>query len=218
MSLLQDKKWAKIAREISSHSERGRGETAGVMWRARLSRTVDWLLSRRLMGEDAHHWFYTEFVARGAPERRYVLYKDRDHTHSSDRMAVEWWAWLHGRRDAVPGAEELARARGREKGLAERVKVLEAEDEKMRLRQFAGGAGVGESTRTRKNKLLEIAMQRVSGAVPSGTAEKAGDRGEVVVKDQEGSGSELNPREEPSGNGENFQPGSWNPAPARQRR
>lgn len=79
--------------------------------------------------------FFTEFVEKGKPERRYVEYKDNNITHSSDRMAIEWWSWLHNRRETVPtNAEIAASARALQK-LAERVAVLEAEDERQRLRQ-----------------------------------------------------------------------------------
>lgn len=105
------------------------------MSRSRLSKLVDWVRSRTLVGEDAHHLFFSEFIEKGKPERRYVEFKDNNLTHSSDRMAVEWWSWLHNRRDTVPTNEEVsASARALQK-LAERVAILEAEDERQRLRQ-----------------------------------------------------------------------------------
>lgn len=108
------------------------------MWRTRLARTWDWIRSRRLVGEDEHHLYYSEFVAKGKSERRYVEYKDRDITQSSDRMPIEWWSWLHNRRDAEPTPDEIALSERKQQNLAERVAILEAEDEKQRLRQYAG--------------------------------------------------------------------------------
>lgn len=79
--------------------------------------------------------FFAEFVEKGKPERRYVEYKDNNLTHSSDRMAIEWWSWLHNRRETVPTNEEVAASARALQKLAERVAVLEAEDERQRLRQ-----------------------------------------------------------------------------------
>lgn len=110
-----------------------------IMWRTRFSRTWNWLRSRKLVGEDEHHLFYTEFIEEGKPERRYVEYKDSDITQSSDRMHIEWWSWLHNRRDSVPTAEEIAHAILKQERLKANVARIEAEDEKQRLRQFAGG-------------------------------------------------------------------------------
>lgn len=108
------------------------------MWRSRLSKAWDWVCSRRLVGEDEHHLFYAEFVEKGKPEKRYVEYKDNDITQASDRLPIEWWSWLHNRRDDAPStAEIIASIRARER-LASRVAVLEAEDERQRLRQMSG--------------------------------------------------------------------------------
>lgn len=113
--------------------------------------------------------FYTEFIAKDKPERRYVEYKDQNITHSSDRMPIEWWSWLHNRREDIPTANELALSARKQESLAARVAVLEAEDEKQRLRQFAGGAKTAKATdeevsaRRRKKALLGL----VNAASPS---------------------------------------------------
>lgn len=135
------------------------------MWRTRFSRAWDWLRSRKLVGEDEHHLYYTEFIERGKRERRYVEYKDQNITHSSDRMPVEWWSWLHNRRNNAPSVEEIALSEVKQEQLAERVSILEAEDEKQRLRQFAGSmSGRKESmteeeirAKRRKNVMVRLA-------------------------------------------------------------
>lgn len=140
------------------------------MWRMRLSRTWDWIRSRTLVGEDKHHLFYSEFVSKGKPERRYVEFKDQNITHSSDRMSIEWWSWLHNRRDNIPTVEEIQLSERQQQRLAERVAVLEAEDEKQRLRQFAGTSPKTKATeeevkaRRRKKALLGL----INAAVPPG--------------------------------------------------
>lgn len=108
-----------------------------------MARAMDWVRSRRLVGEDEHHLFFSEFLGTGKPERRYVEYKDSDLTHSSDRMDVEWWAWLHNRRPTTPTAHELAQAARARAALADRVAIIQAEDERQRLR---GGSSSGSSS------------------------------------------------------------------------
>jgi NADH:ubiquinone oxidoreductase subunit len=108
------------------------------MWRARLASACDWLVARSLAGTDS--WgnkYYTQAV-KGRADRRYVEF--RDGSPSPETMPVQWWAWLHGRRDAPPSPAELARAEADQEALAARVAVLCAEDAKERLR------GLGDRT------------------------------------------------------------------------
>lgn len=136
------------------------------MWRSRSFRIWDWLRSRRLVGEDQHHFFYAEFVASDKPERRYVEYKDRDITNSSDRMTIEWWSWLHNRRDSVPSDEEIMISALKKETLAKRVAVLEAEDEKQRLRQFSGAPIPNvreEEAQARRRKKVLLNLSRAAG-------------------------------------------------------
>lgn len=196
-------------------------QESSIMWRTRLSRTWDWIRSRKLVGEDEHHLFYTEFIAKDKPERRYVEYKDQNLTHSSDRMPIEWWSWLHNRRDDTPTSEELAMSEMKQQHLAQKVAILEAEDEKQRLRQFAGGSGMNKSSeeevmaRRRKKAMMRLtnaaspaeSTSKESGIVQTGDKAKGyGDDGQV-----------LNPGQDPKGSGEDFQPGSWQPAQRRTR-
>lgn len=170
------------------------------MWRSRLSKTWDWIRSRKLVGEDEHHFYYTEFIARDKPERRYVEYKDQNITHSSDRMPVEWWSWLHNRRDATPTIEEIAMSAAQQVSLAQKVAILEAEDEKQRLRQFAGGSPKSKATeeevRARRRKK---AMLRLTNAA---STDYASHESSIVLTQDKSKGygedeKPLNPEEDP---------------------
>lgn len=139
------------------------------MWRARLSRTWDWLKSRRLVGEDERHLYYSEFVETGKPERRCVEFRDKDILNSCDRMPVEWWAWLHNRRDTIPTELEIETSQSKKQNLAARVAVLEAEDEKQRLRQFSAVSlrrSNSEAQARRRNKVI---LRLAKAASPPGT-------------------------------------------------
>lgn len=102
----------------------------GRLWKG----VVDWLWSRRQVGEDVYHRYYAEFTGRGKPDRRYVEYKDGNHIHASDRMDTEWWSWLHHRRDVPPTQQELEGKRNQKQILAQRVQAIEVEEERRRLR------------------------------------------------------------------------------------
>lgn len=169
------------------------------MWRTRLSRTWDWIRSRKLVGEDEHHFYYTEFIARDKPERRYVEYKDQNITHSSDRMPIEWWSWLHNSREDIPTVEEISLSAAQQESLAQKVAILEAEDEKQRLRQFAGGSPIPkaaeEEARARRRKK---AMLRLTNAA---SPENAYAESSILSSDKSSSfgedGKPLNPEEDP---------------------
>ncbi|KAI0564991.1 NADH ubiquinone oxidoreductase subunit NDUFA12 [Gracilaria domingensis] len=187
------------------------------MWRSRLTRALDWLKSRRLVGEDEHHLFYSEFIEKGKPERRYVEYKDSNILDSSDRMAVEWWAWLHNRRDTIPSIEEIQESELRKHVLAQRVAVIEMEDEKQRLRQFSGAPRTRSTSEAEAKRRKKVMMRLSKAASPAATDY---DPGIVPVSNEEymnESRTERNTAEEPQGAGEDFQPGSWTPTPLRRK-
>ena len=165
-----------------------------------MSRTIDWLWSRRLIGEDENHRFYTEFVEKGKPEKRYVEYKDRNITHSTDRMPIEWWSWLHNRRDIPPTPEELVASEQRQRHLAQKVAILEAEDEKQRLRQFsAPKSETIEEKRTRRQ--AEVRQQLTQASAMPSSARPSGDLDIVPsvtqTRSMEQGDDERNEEEEP---------------------
>eukprot|EP00171_Calliarthron_tuberculosum_P020955 IDg20955t1 len=134
-------------------------------WRVQLTRTVNWLRSRRKVGVDGRHTFYSEYVGRAHPEKRYVEYEDGDLCDSSHGMHTEWWAWLHNRRDEPPTPAEIAAARARADALQRRVQIIEEEDARQRLRQFAGATSpkTDEVRRERaKERLLRTANEKAA--------------------------------------------------------
>lgn len=141
------------------------------MWRTRLSKVWDWLKSRKLVGEDDHHLYYSEFIEKNKPDRRYVEYKDKNILHSSDRMPIEWWAWLHNRRDTIPADSEIKEAELKRQSLAMRVAALEAEDEKQRLRQFSGAPKSPLRSEAEARRRKKAMMRLSKAASPSDTDE-----------------------------------------------
>lgn len=145
------------------------------MWRTRFSKLWDWVRSRRLVGEDENHLFYSEFVEKGKPERRYVEFKDSNALDSSDRMPVEWWSWLHNRREDVPSEEEIVSSvRARER-LAERVAEIEQEDERQRIRQMIAPS-------QESNPVYDTAVIAPSGIDEPNRANVAAARDELAAR------------------------------------
>lgn len=138
-------------------------------WRGRVTRAVNWLRSRRKVGEDGRHTFYAEYMGRGEAEKRYVEYEDGDICDSSNDMHTEWWAWLHNRRNQPPTPDEISNARARANALQRRVKILEEEDARQRLRQFASQPNTdakseGVRRERAKERLLRSANDKAAAA------------------------------------------------------
>jgi NADH:ubiquinone oxidoreductase subunit len=128
------------------------------MWRSKFAGAWDWMASRALVGHDAIGNSYFVSTTKGVPPKRFVEF--RDGVPNMESMPIEWWAWLHRRRDEPPTEKELMRAIKMSEILAERVAVLNAEDEKDRLRGLKSGAKVsrGETPAERKRaSLMQLA-------------------------------------------------------------
>lgn len=168
------------------------------MWRSRLSTLWDRALSRRLVGRDnqGNNFYLQAPQAPGDASRRIAEHKDG--APDANLMDVEWWAWLHHRRDEddLPSAAELARAAQARAELAERVRIIDAEDAKDRLRGLGKVAGKGKTSAERKRAAL---LQLGSAHVDAGLSDRPRRK------------SREDARPEPSGSGDSFVPGSWTP-------
>lgn len=131
------------------------------MWRSQLSSLYNRAVGRRLVGRDTHGniFFLQSSTEPGKAARRVVEHPDGAPDSSS--MDIEWWAWLHGRREEedVPLPAELQRAAKARDDLAERVAVINAEDEKDRLRGLGSAGTKRESTPAERKRaaLMQLA-------------------------------------------------------------
>jgi NADH:ubiquinone oxidoreductase subunit len=134
-------------------------QSAIAMWRSKMAVAWDWMASRKAVGRDVAGNFYYVSTTKGVPTRRFVEFKDG--VPSTETMPIEWWAWLHRRRDLPPTEEELARATRQSEALAERVAILNAEDEKDRLRSLASTREATKTTTPAERKRASL-MQLAS--------------------------------------------------------
>lgn len=131
------------------------------MWRSQLSSLYNRAVGRRLVGKDNHGnlFFLQASTEPGKAARRVVEHPSGAPDSSS--MDIEWWAWLHGRREEedIPLPAELQRAAKARDDLAERVSVIDAEDEKDRLRGLGSASVKRESTPAERKRaaLMQLA-------------------------------------------------------------
>lgn len=141
--------------------------------RSRLVASVaNWLKSRQQVGADlAGNTFFEQYVAADKPRKRLVVYRDPADTHS---LNVLWWQWLNYLRDAPPSESELSRLEAHRAALQRKVKKLEADDHKLRLRQYTSGelsnGDGGASPNNNAEQAAANAMQSMIGGSGGGAA------------------------------------------------
>lgn len=131
------------------------------MWRSRLSTLWDRAVGRRLVGKDSHgnNFFLQSSSEAGKAARRIVEHPDGSPDSAS--MDIEWWSWLHGRREEhdTPLPAELKRAAKAREDLAERVAVINAEDAKNRLRGLKTTKRESTPAERKRAALIQLASK-----------------------------------------------------------
>ena len=143
--------------------------TAPALFGGRFRAALNWLRSRREVGRSGRHVFYTEYVERGAPERRYVEFDDGDLTDSAHGMPTEWWAWLHNRRDDPPTEGELKMSAARAESLQRRVRAIEDEDRRQQLRAASGRTAAHAAYSSADDVRRERAKERLTRQANEGS-------------------------------------------------
>lgn len=172
-------------------------------WRGQVTRVVNWLRSRRKVGQDGRHTFYAEYMGLENPEKRYVEYEDGDICDSSHGMHTEWWAWLHNRRDEPPTASEITAARARAVALQRRVQIIEEEDARQRLRQFAG-SNIPKSDEVRRERAKERLFRSANEKTAAEFAKPPTSNASQERSVKPGGGA-------PNNSTESFEPEAWTP-------
>jgi NADH:ubiquinone oxidoreductase subunit len=117
----------------------------------RLSSLWDRAIGRRMVGKDSHgnQFFLQASSEAGKPARRIVEHPNG--TPDSASMDIEWWSWLHGRREELDTPREV---------LAERVAVINAEDAKNRLRGLSSSKLESTPAQRKRAALMQLATTR----------------------------------------------------------
>eukprot|EP00268_Persea_americana_P046680 TRINITY_DN4817_c0_g2_i3.p1 TRINITY_DN4817_c0_g2~~TRINITY_DN4817_c0_g2_i3.p1 ORF type:complete len:196 (-),score=42.84 TRINITY_DN4817_c0_g2_i3:408-995(-) len=193
------------------------------MSRKLLSRFLGFLSSRNMVGVDKHgnrYFTRNEEVDGIMKEKRWVIFKGEEDPTS---VPVEWICWLSGQRKKAPNPEELIELEARRERVRLNVALLKKEEEERKskegvrrsvttgkvgspdlksfLQQFPGAS----FDNRRGNKPEEIAFATDDITNDSSRDSEATDGGHVISPEAEPISSE------PSGSGQSFKPGTWQP-------
>ncbi|EPS67340.1 hypothetical protein M569_07436, partial [Genlisea aurea] len=149
------------------------------------ARFVGLLSNRTLMGVDKagnRYFARTEEIDGLVKEKRWVVFKGEQDPTS---VPVEWISWLNGQRKRAPTTEEMAEMEERRRRVQFNVALLKKEEEGRK------------ATKANPN---EAKYYFIKGRNPDEE-----ERAEESKKHVERLASE------PSGSGESFRPGSWQP-------
>uniref|UniRef100_A0A6V7QVR4 NADH dehydrogenase [ubiquinone] 1 alpha subcomplex subunit 12 n=1 Tax=Ananas comosus var. bracteatus TaxID=296719 RepID=A0A6V7QVR4_ANACO len=166
-----------------------------------LSRIAGFFSSRTLVGVDkAGNRYFTrkEEIDGILKEKRWVIFKGEEDPTS---IPVEWICWLNGQRKQAPTPEELAELERRRELVKQNIELLKKKDEEER------------SSRNRQSKRISKSespdLKSFIQQFPSDSLDQK--IGSEDTSDAKGDTDDKERSSEPTGSGESFQPGTWQP-------
>eukprot|EP00189_Rhodosorus_marinus_P006141 CAMPEP_0113971918 /NCGR_PEP_ID=MMETSP0011_2-20120614/12772_1 /TAXON_ID=101924 /ORGANISM="Rhodosorus marinus" /LENGTH=197 /DNA_ID=CAMNT_0000988005 /DNA_START=320 /DNA_END=914 /DNA_ORIENTATION=+ /assembly_acc=CAM_ASM_000156 len=177
-------------------------------------RAKNWYLARTEVGRDKIGNVYYLQRVKGRTEKRLVDYANGDATLVS-KVPNEWWSWLHYSRPDPPTPREIEISDAKAADLKRRVKALEEEDAKERVRQFASKmSSYDEHAQAQPQTVEQIAFRAMGGREEAGTTRSQN----VSAEERDTHASpHMNEESAPQGEGESFRPGEWKPSTMRRR-
>ncbi|XP_019194719.1 PREDICTED: mimitin, mitochondrial isoform X1 [Ipomoea nil] len=160
------------------------------------ARLAGMLSNRRMVGVDKagnRYFTRTEEIDGIMKQKRWVVFKGE---HEPTSVPVEWICWLNGQRKNAPTPEEMAELEARRELVRLNVARLKAEEERL--------AKEGKIKVTSVGKLAAPDLKSFVRQFPDATEE--GDTAAEASNAEDESRSS-----EPSGSGESFRPGTWQP-------
>uniref|UniRef100_A0A7S3E5T4 NADH dehydrogenase [ubiquinone] 1 alpha subcomplex subunit 12 n=1 Tax=Rhodosorus marinus TaxID=101924 RepID=A0A7S3E5T4_9RHOD len=124
-------------------------------------------------------------------------------------------SWLHYSRPDPPTPREIEISDAKAADLKRRVKALEEEDAKERVRQFASKmSSYDEHAQAQPQTVEQIAFRAMGGREEAGTTRSQN----VSAEERDTHASpHMNEESAPQGEGESFRPGEWKPSTMRRR-
>lgn len=137
-------------------------------------------------------------------EKRWVIFKGEEDPTS---IPVEWICWLSGQRKKAPTPEEMAELEARRERVKMNVALLKKEEEE---RKAKTGSGPQQTKKPGKvgGPDLRSFIRQFPGDQPGG--EKVG-AGSDIITDKQVVDEETIRSSEPTGSGQTFRPGTWQP-------
>ncbi|CAN6691378.1 unnamed protein product [Malus baccata var. baccata] len=142
-------------------------------------------------------------------EKRWVAFKGEDDPTS---IPVEWICWLNGQRKRAPTPEELAELEARRERVRQNVALLKKEEEERKARE--GSTRKVINTDKVGGPDLKSFIQQFPGSSEGGVTpeESVATEGVRNSKEKEAKKAKEAPEStEPTGSGQTFRPGTWQP-------
>ncbi|XP_072954300.1 uncharacterized protein [Typha angustifolia] len=162
-----------------------------------LSRLAGYFISRTQVGVDkAGNRYFTrkEEIDGILKEKRWVIFKGEE---DSTSIPVEWICWLNGQRKKAPTPEEMIELDAKRERVKQNVELLKKKEEERKSgAQFISKVGSPD---------LKSFIQQFPDA---SSDQNSGSKSATDTAD------DINKRDrssEPTGSGESFKPGTWQP-------
>ncbi|XP_010907796.1 uncharacterized protein [Elaeis guineensis] len=169
-----------------------------------LSKLRGFFSSRTMVGVDkAGNRYFTrkEEIDGAMKEKRWVVFKGEEDPTS---IPVEWICWLNGQRKKAPTPEEMIELEARREHVRQNVAFLKKKEEEERK---SLGGGIRQRKTISKGGSLDL--KSFIQQFPSASFDH--NRGFEEVSDEIDGTKNKDRSSEPTGSGESFKPGTWQP-------
>ncbi|KAJ0984473.1 hypothetical protein J5N97_002829 [Dioscorea zingiberensis] len=168
-----------------------------------LSKFLGVFRSRNLVGVDRagnRYFTRTEEVDGLVKEKRWVIFKGEEDPTS---IPVEWICWLNGQRKKAPTPQEMIELEARRERVKLNVSLLKKEEEMKSTSSRLQTRGIGK---VNSPDLKSFIQQFPGGSLNHEKGMSHEDEANIT-----GSDKEKDRSSEPTGSGESFKPGTWQP-------
>ncbi|PRQ31869.1 putative NADH dehydrogenase [ubiquinone] 1 alpha subcomplex subunit 12 [Rosa chinensis] len=176
-----------------------------------LGRIAGLFRSRSMVGKDkAGNRFFTrkDEVDGVLKEKRWVVFKGEEDPTS---VPVEWICWLNGQRKKAPTTEEMIELEAKRERVRQNVALLKKEEEERKARE--GTTRKVVNTGRAGGPDLRSFIRQFPGSLEGDEhKEETNEMDEVrLPKEKEAEKEKLSESTEPTGSGQTFKPGTWQP-------
>ncbi|KAG8365088.1 hypothetical protein BUALT_Bualt18G0067800 [Buddleja alternifolia] len=146
-------------------------------------------------------------------EKRWVIFKGE---HDPTSIPVEWICWLNGQRKRAPTPEEMAQLEARRERVKLNVALLKKEEEERKAKEGKGVSIGKAATPDLKSFIKQFPADSEDNKIEEASDSKdvTSDKGSKESQEQKNVPEYIKKQpesSEPTGSGESFRPGTWQP-------
>ncbi|XP_062017869.1 uncharacterized protein LOC133734246 [Rosa rugosa] len=176
-----------------------------------LGRIAGLFSSRSMVGKDkaGNRYFTRKDEVDGVlKEKRWVVFKGEEDPTS---VPVEWICWLNGQRKKAPTTEEMIQLEAKRERVRQNVALLKKEEEERKAREGTTRKVVNTG-KAGGPDLRSFIRQFPGSSEGDEHKEETNEMDEVrPPKEKEAEKEILSESTEPTGSGQTFKPGTWQP-------